>query len=329
VSWARIPGYGLATSCRRRGSVGGRLVELWNSIRTPLLSTLFAPFPPLRGPVQLLWKLGTAEALRLARLLMLPASVMADELFDGDAARLLLLGNALQADVPIDAPGSGVMGFLMLMLAQDTGFPVPVGGAEQLTAALVQRATSAGAQLQCEAAVDAIGVRGDRAVAVRTADGDTIGVRRAVVADVSAPHLYQRLLPRNALPARLFQDLTHFIWDTPVVKVNYALDEPIPWRSESLWDAGTVHLGADSQGLSRWLADLNTATVPDNPFILFGQMTTADPSRSPAGTESAWAYTNLPRERIAYARAFLPVTSRRWIQASWLSSQAGGRATRG
>ena len=59
---------------------------------------------------------------------MLPASVMADELFDGDAARLLLLGNALHADVPIDAPGSGVMGFLMLMLAQDIGFPVPVGG---------------------------------------------------------------------------------------------------------------------------------------------------------------------------------------------------------
>jgi phytoene dehydrogenase-like protein len=189
------------------------------------------------------------------------------------------------------------MGFLMLMLAQDTGFPVPVGGAGQLTAALVQRGTSAGAQVQCGAPVDAIDVRGDRAVAVRTADGRTIGVRRAVVADVSAPHLYQRLLPRDALPARLFQDLTHFIWDTPVVKVNYALDEPIPWRSESLRDAGTVHLGADGHGLIRWLADLNTATVPDNPFILFGQMTTADPSRSPAGTESAWAYTHLPRKR--------------------------------
>jgi phytoene dehydrogenase-like protein len=34
--------------------------------------------------------------------------------------------------------------------------------------------------------------------------------------------------------------------------------------------------------------------VPDEPFLLFGQMTTADPSRSPAGTESAWAYTHVP-----------------------------------
>ena len=29
--------------------------------------------------------------------------------------------------------------------------------------------------------------------------------------------------------------------------------------------------------------------------MLFGQMTTADPTRSAAGTESAWAYTHLPR----------------------------------
>jgi phytoene dehydrogenase-like protein len=43
------------------------------------------------------------------------------------------------------------------------------------------------------------------------------------------------------------------------------------------------------------MADLNTRTLPERPFMLFGQMTTADPSRSPAGTESAWAYTHLPR----------------------------------
>jgi phytoene dehydrogenase-like protein len=34
--------------------------------------------------------------------------------------------------------------------------------------------------------------------------------------------------------------------------------------------------------------------IPQQPFLLLGQMTTADSSRSPAGTESAWAYTHLP-----------------------------------
>lgn len=67
---------------------GGGRVELWNTIKSPLLSTLFTPFPSPRSPVQLLRRLGTAEALGLARLLMSPASVMADDLFDGDAAQL-------------------------------------------------------------------------------------------------------------------------------------------------------------------------------------------------------------------------------------------------
>jgi phytoene dehydrogenase-like protein len=35
--------------------------------------------------------------------------------------------------------------------------------------------------------------------------------------------------------------------------------------------------------------------VPSKPFVLVGQLTTADPSRSPAGTESLWAYTHVPR----------------------------------
>src|SRR3954464_4735171 len=283
---------------RRQRGDGDRwraLFDEWLRIKEPLLSTLFSPFPPVRGPAGLLRKLGAGSALKLAHFLLLPAGIMAEQLFEGEAARLLLLGNAMHADVPIDAPGSGVMGYLLIMMAQDGGFPVPVGGAGQLAAALVRRAESAGARVECGRPVDSIVVTGDRATAVRTADGSTITCRRAVIADTSAPQLYQRLLPADTLPSSLRRGLDRFVWDTPVLKINYALDAPVPWRSGNLGDAGTVHLGADHDGLIRWMADLNTRTLPENPFMLFGQITTADPTRSAAGTESAWAYTHLPR----------------------------------
>jgi phytoene dehydrogenase-like protein len=80
-----------------------------------------------------------------------------------------------------------------------------------------------------------------------------------------------------------------------VVKVNWALDGRIPWRASDVAGAGTVHVGADVRGLVRWSADIESGTVPASPFLLVGQMSTADPSRSPDGTESAWAYTHLPR----------------------------------
>ncbi len=288
-----------ATELARRSPADGenwwRVVQLWDRIKSPLLDAMLAPFPPVRPMIRLLLKLGTSEALRLARLLVQPANTMADQLFDGEASRTLLLGNAMHADIPLDAPGSGVMGFLMTMLGQDCGWPVPVGGSGQLTAALVSRARAAGARIECNQNVSRIQVRGGRAVGVTTCTGRTIRARRAVVADVAAPRLFCEMLPEDAIPAGMRRELQHYVWDPPVVKVNYALNGPIPWRSESLRSVGTVHLGADGYGLVRWMADLNTRVVPEHPFMLLGQTTTADPSRSPAGTESVWAYTHLPR----------------------------------
>src|SRR6476469_8886681 len=61
------------------GDQWSALFEQWLRIKDALLSTLFSPFPPLRGPVALLRQLGTAEALRLAHLLLMPAGVMAEK----------------------------------------------------------------------------------------------------------------------------------------------------------------------------------------------------------------------------------------------------------
>ena len=289
-----------AAELARRSPADGdnwwRAVELWQQIKSPMLDAVLAPFPPVRPMIRLLLKLGTSDALRLARLLVQPADSLAKQLFDGDAPRVLLLGNAMHADVPPDAPISGAMGFLMTMLAQDCGWPVPVGGSGQLTAALVSRARSAGARIECGQNVSRVEVRGGRAVGVTTSGGRTVRARRAVVADVTAPRLFCDMLPPDALPAKLLRDLEHYIWDPSVVKVNYSLNGRIPWRSQALQGVGTVHLGADADGLVRWMADLNTRVVPEHPFMLLGQTTTADPSRSPEGTESVWAYSHLPRD---------------------------------
>jgi phytoene dehydrogenase-like protein len=48
--------------------------------------------------------------------------------------------------------------------------------------------------------------------------------------------------------------------------------------------------------ITEYTAQLAMGRVPAHPFLLVGQMTTSDPSRSPAGTESLWAYTHVPRE---------------------------------
>lgn len=53
--------------------------------------------------------------------------------------------------------------------------------------------------------------------------------------------------------------------------------------------------------MTRFAAQLAAGRVPDRPFTLLGQMMTADVSRSPLGTESAWAYTHVPQTVVGDA----------------------------
>ena len=85
------------------------------------------------------------------------------------------------------------------LLASGPGFRIPVGGARSITDALIRRLEEAGGALRLNAHVERIVVRDGRAVAVRTTDGDEIAAKRAVLADVTAPSLFLRLLPAQAV----------------------------------------------------------------------------------------------------------------------------------
>ncbi|MGX7680541.1 phytoene desaturase family protein [Jatrophihabitans sp. DSM 45814] len=260
------------------------------------LDALLTSWPPVNSARRLVKRLGgTAEFLRFARFLALPAYRMGEELFKGQRGRALLSGNAMHADSPLDAPVSGTMGWLMSMLAQSVGFPSPVGGAAQLTAALASRARAAGAELVTAEPVVGVDVRGGKAVGVRTASGQRIFAAKAVIADTSATALYRDLLHEADLPASLLADLEKFQWDLPTVKVNYRLSHTPAWTAVNARTAGVVHAGGDAAKLVRWSADLTTGAIPEVPFALVGQMTQIDPTRSPTGTEAMWAYTHLPR----------------------------------
>jgi phytoene dehydrogenase-like protein len=63
--------------------------------------------------------------------------------------------------------------------------------------------------------------------------------------------------------------------DPATVKVDWTLDGPVAWSAPDARRAPVVHLG------------------DEHSFVLFGQYSMADPSRAPAGKETAWAYTHV------------------------------------
>ncbi|WP_405588204.1 phytoene desaturase family protein [Streptomyces sp. NBC_01190] len=279
------------------GAAWRELYEGWERVGADLLGCVFTPFPPVRAGLRLAARVRAADGLRLARTMLLPARRLGEETFAGDGGRLLLAGNALHADLSPESALGGGYGWLLCMLAQSYGFPVPVGGAAALTGALVRRLERRGGSVRCGERVTQVVVRGGRAVGVRMASGEAVPARRAVLADVSAPALFLRLVAAEHLPGPLLDALRRtFQWDFSTFKVDWALDGPVPWSAEGAVGAGTVHLADDVDDLTLFAAQIATRHVPARPFALVGQMTTADATRSPAGTESAWAYTHVPQE---------------------------------
>lgn len=277
------------------GAAWRSLVAQWDEIGGPVMRALLSPFPPVRAGTAVLRGLRAAEALRLARFAVTPIRRLAQEMFTGDGAPMLLAGNAGHSDLSPAEPGSAIFGWLLCMLGQRVGFPVPIGGSERIIDALVKRLLERGGTLECGIPVQQILVRDGAAEGVRLGDGRRVLSSRGVLADVDAPTLFRDLVGLQHLPPRARSDLSRFQWDPGTLKLNWSLSEPVPWNAEGVHGAGTVHLGVDLDGMIDFQEALQRGRMPKHPFLVLGQMSTADPSRSPAGTETLWCYTHVPQ----------------------------------
>ncbi len=276
------------------GAAWKELQEVWDTLRPGILDALFTPFPrsaPAPG-----WRCGCGPRVDCAwpGRCCCRSGAWARRSSAARAEGSCSRATPCTRTSPRKQRAAAASAGSCPCSVRPTASPVPTGGSGALTSALVRRLAHRGGTVRCGERVTEVVVRNGRAVGVRTAGGEAVVARRAVLADVSAPALYGSLVAEQHLPGRLLADLKRFQWDFATFKVDWALNGPVPWTSPEAAQAGTVHLADGVDALTRFAAQIATGHIPDEPFALFGQMTTTDPSRSPRGTESAWAYTHVP-----------------------------------
>jgi phytoene dehydrogenase-like protein len=256
-----------------------------------LRSTMLAGFPPLIGAVKLAAALKLQGTLEFARLLLTSAEQLSHDLFESEHARAWLYGSVLHGDTGAQEPGSAIAGAYLQLLGHDAGWPSPRGGAGRLTDALVGYLRSLGGTLRTDSRVERIVTARGRVAGVVTADGTR--VRAPIVIADTTPHVLLELVGA-AMPAEYARRLGRFRYGPGTVKVDWALDGPVPWTADEARRAGTVHVGGEASVVARQAADIRADRAPEQPFLLFGQQSVADPSRAPAGKHTAWAYTRVP-----------------------------------
>jgi phytoene dehydrogenase-like protein len=271
-----------------------RRLALWGRrMGDRLPAALLAPLPGLGTA----WRLGIGNLVRFGMGALCTPAAWARRYFLTEAARRVIPGLALHVDLgPDDVAGTG-LGLVLALLAATSGFPVPESGARSITQALVRRLEEWGGVLQVKTRVEQVLVRQGRAVAVRTAGGEEIPVRVAVVAATTAPALYLKLLDPAVVPGWLRRSIQRFRFGWGTFKMDWALAGAVPWSAPEAREAAVVHAGDSLADLREFTNQVRAGRLPENPYLVIGQQSLADPSRAPPGGHTLWAYSHVPPQQ--------------------------------
>jgi phytoene dehydrogenase-like protein len=208
---------------------------------------------------------------------LLPAINFAKEHFNEEAAKGLFAGMAAHSMLPLSALSSSAIGLVLSVLGHLNGWPMPMGGSQQIANALADYFVSLGGQIETNFTVSRL---------------DQLPAAKAVLFDVSPTQLLQ--IAGHRLSSVYRWQLQRFCVGWGVYKLDYALNAPVPFVAQGCAEAGTVHLGGTMAEIAAAEAEVQNDKHPAKPFVLLAQQSRFDPSRSPAGKHTAWAYCHVP-----------------------------------
>ncbi len=280
----------------------------WREMFGPLIDDFDILIGPLLGPLRI-----PAHPVAMGRFGLLglrPAVSLAGAKFSGEKARGLFAGMAAHSILDLHKPATAAFGLVLGMVGHVVGWPIPKGGSQQITNALVRELESLGGEIVTDTPVTSLDIAGDAG---------------AVLFDTNPRQL--RDIARDALPQWYRRIIGHYRHGSGVFKLDWALDGPVPWTAPECARAGTVHLGPTIEDIAESERAASTGRIADRPFVILAQPSLFDRSRAPDGAHTLWGYCHVPNgstedmtERIeAQIERFAPGFRNRVIARSTMS----------
>jgi phytoene dehydrogenase-like protein len=241
------------------------LVDDWYRLVDDLLGPL--PLPP-RHPMALA-RFGL-KAFQSAR-------GLAERTFEGERARALFAGLAAHSMLPLEQLASAAFGLVLAALAHVVGWPMARGGSQRIAEALAGHLRSLGGEIVTGTRIETL---------------DQLPPARAVLFDVTPRQLLQ--IAGHRFPAGYRRALARYRYGPGVFKVDWALDGPIPWKATECNRAAAVHLGTTLSEIAASERAVWRGQPPTRPYVIVVQQSPFDPSRTPEGKHTGWAYCHVP-----------------------------------
>jgi phytoene dehydrogenase-like protein len=203
--------------------------------------------------------------------------MLAQRAFHSVRTRALFAGMAAHSFLSLTQPFSSSFAIVLAAAAHAVGWPIPRGGSQAITDALIAYLQSLGGAVQTSTPVERL---------------EELGTVDVVLCDTTPRQLLR--LAGDRLHSVDRNRFAHFRPGPGIFKVDYALSEPIPWRAKDCAQAATVHVGGDDTEIAASESAVANGMTATQPFMIVVQPSLFDPSRAPLGKHTAWAYCHVP-----------------------------------
>ena len=250
--------------------------EAYERLMAPVANDLSLVLPGVLGPPLRPPRHPLAMA-RFGRLALRSAAGLARSRFAGERARALLAGNAAHSMLRLESAPSAGVGLLLMALGHAVGWPIVRGGSQRIADGMAEELRRLGGEIETGREVRSL---------------DELPAARATLLDVTPRQLLG--IAGMRMPAGAWRRLGRYRYGPGVVKVDWALDGPIPWRAPEIARAATVHLGGTLAEIAAGEGEVIRGRIAERPYVLLAQQTLVDPSRAPEGMHTAWGYCHVP-----------------------------------
>jgi phytoene dehydrogenase-like protein len=220
-----------------------------------------------------------AHPVKLARFGLrsaMPAGLLA-RLLPTEEGRALFAGVAAHALRPFSSTMSSAIAVALGTAAHRYGWPVAAGGSASITGAMESLLTELGGRVQT-------GVRVDSLAELGRADIVMLDVAPAAAVRIAG----------DRMPRRIARALKRYRHGPATFKVDFAVQDGVPWLHEASRRAGTVHVGGTLREIAAKERQVHRGQMPSEPFVLVCQQYLADPSRSQGDVNPVYAYAHVP-----------------------------------
>jgi len=236
----------------------------WDKMSPDILAPLHFPDHPI-----LLLKFGIKA--------MQSASGFVNRNFEGERARSLFAGMAAHAIQSLDNIFTAAFGIILSVLAHKTGWPFVETGSQKISDAMIEYFNSLGGVVKTNSAITSM---------------SELPSARVYLFDITPAQILK--IEALDLPETYKNQLKRYQYGSGVFKIDYALNEPIPFKAKECREAGTLHLGGLSGEIIESENIVRDGGHPEKPFLLLSQTSLFDKTRSPQGRHTAWVYTHVP-----------------------------------